>query len=136
MPNYQKGVDFVVAIETAVPGIFDDIACVRATSLAINTEQIDVTSKCVMPDRTLIEGGIHSMTLSGDGVMNDGADITILISAANAGSIVNMRLTSGLGDDYEGPFHVGSFERTGDYNDAEMFSFTFESAAKIIYSAP
>jgi len=137
MPNYFKGVGFLIQIEdSANPGTFINLACARSNSNAKATEPIDVTSKCSMPNRTLIEGGIQTMTWSGSGVMNDGNDMSELIAYANAGNIVNMKFISDYGDEYAGAFLVAAFTREGEYNDAEMFDATFESSGAITYTAP
>ncbi len=135
MPNYFKGVDFLVQIEdVAVPGTYLDIACTRATSGSFGNEGIDVTTKCTMPWRTMIEGGLQSMTLAADGVYNDGVDIDEIEDAVDGNLIVNMKLISGRGDEYAGAYQIPSYERNGDHTDAELFSATFESAGAIVHT--
>ena len=135
MPTYFKGVDFLLSIEdSGNPGTFLDIACVRATSGSLANEIIDVTSKCTMPYRTSIEGGLQSMTMAGDGVYNDGADIDELELAADGNLLVNAKLTSGRGDEYACTVAIPTYERTGDHTDAEMFSFTLESAGVVVHT--
>ena len=116
--------------------MFADIACVRSNTGSISNEAIDVTSKCTMPWRTSIDGGLQQMSLSGSGVMNDGADITLLIAAANNNTIINYQLESEFGDVYEGPFSLTSFERGGEHSAEETFDFSLESAGVIVYTAP
>lgn len=134
MPAYFKGVGFLIQIESVVPAVYIDIACARATSGALANEVIDVTSKCNMPWRTSIEGGLQQMTLSVDGVYNDGLDIVQLEAAADGNLIINMKLISDDGDEYAGAFSVPSYERNGDHTDAELFSATFESAGAIVHT--
>ena len=137
MPNYFAGVGFIVNVETApASGIYVAIACVRSNTGSISNEQIDVTSKCSMPYRTAINGGLRQMSLSGSGVMNDGADIALLIAAANSNTILNYELESEYGDTYVGPFTLTSFERSGEHAAEETFDFTLESAGEVVYTAP
>ncbi len=134
MPNYFKGVDFLIQIETAVPGVYEDIACVRATGGSLANEQIDVTTKCTMPWRTAIDGGLQSMSLSGDGVYNDGSDIDLLEAAVDGNLITNFKLVSGRGDEYAAAFTPTAYERTGDSADAELFTFSLESAGAVVHT--
>lgn len=133
MPNYFTGVGFIVKVESApASGTYIDIACVRSNTGSIANEQIDVTTKCTMPWRTAINGGLQQMTLSGSGVFNDGTDMPILKNAADANTILNYQLESESGDTYTGPFTLTSFERTGEHNAEETFDFTLESAGVIV----
>lgn len=134
---FYNGDKLVIQVETApASGIFVDVACMRSTSLSINNEQIDVTAKCNTPWRELLEGGIRTMTLSASGVFNDDSSMGIMIAAANAGSILLYEITSEFGDKYEGAFQISSLERSGEYNDAEQYSLSFESSGIITYTAP
>ena len=134
-PNYFKGVGFLVQVEdSANPGTYISIACSRGTGGSLANEGIDVTSKCNMPWRTMIDGGLQSMTLSVDGVYNDGTDIDEVEANADANTIANYKLISERGDEYAGPDQLATYERTGDHTDAEMFSTTLESAGVIIHT--
>ena len=133
MPNYFKGTDFILSIHDGVS--FVEIACMRSTTSSISNETIDVTSKCNMPFRHSINGGLRAMSFSGSGVMNDGADMAPLLIAANLNLITRFRLNSGRGDFYDGDFSITSLERTGEHADAEMFDLTLESAGFTYYIA-
>jgi len=131
------GVDFVIQLEDqAIPATYNTIACQRSTSGSINNEVIDVTSKCNMPWRTSISGGIQSMSLSCSGVFTDGAAIADAMDVYMNNTIANLRLISGYGDIFQGPYSLTSLERSGEYNDAEMYSMSMESAGVIVYTPP
>ena len=132
MPDYFKGVNFILYIFDGVD--FLPIACMRSNTSSQSNEQIDVTSKCSMPFRTSINGGLQTVSFSGSGVMNDGADIAVLIAAANFNLITRFKMESEYGDTYEGNFTPTSFERSGEHADAEMFDLTLESAGPIVYT--
>lgn len=118
------------------PEVFVTIACMRSTSFSLNNEQIDTTSKCDTPWRTLLEGGVRSMSLSLAGVMNDAVVIQTMIIAMLAGSISNYKIISEYGDEFLGAFQAASFERSGEYNDAEQYTMTLESSGAVAYTPP
>lgn len=120
--------------EDGPPETFTTIACMRSTSLSLNNEQIDVTSKCDTPWRELIEGGIRSMSLSLSGIFNDDATIDSINDIALAGTIKNYEIVSERGDSYTGAFQISSFERSGEYNDAEQYSVSLESSGTITHT--
>lgn len=136
MPKYC-GRLFILAIETTPGGgTFTTIGPTQSNGMTINNEQVDVTTKGDAPARQLINCGINSMSLSGSGFVTDDSALEQLKVASHSGEILNFRITSDLGDQYEGPFQVSSFERTGEHNNAETFSVSLESAAAITYTAP
>lgn len=129
------GKDFLVQKEEdGTPGAYTVVGGMRSTSLTINNEQVDVTTKGDMPWRQLINCGVRSMSISLSGVFEDDAILQECLAAALSGEIKNYRLTSGYGDQFEGPYQIASMERTGEYNGAEEYSITLESAAEITYT--
>lgn len=116
---------------------YTTVAAMRTSSLTLNNEQVDVTTKDDTPWRQLIDCGIKSMSLSAAGVFTDAAIIdTILADLTTAGgSIDQYRIISGAGDIFAGQFLVASLERSGEYNGAEQYTLSFESAGAITYYA-
>jgi TP901-1 family phage major tail protein len=113
--------------------VFTTVGNLRTTGLAFNNEIIDVTDKDGMPWRALIAGGVQSMDLSFAGVFSDNAQLELLLEAALAGTLHNFQLTSDNGDTFTGSFLIQSFERTGEYNGAEMYSGKLVSNGTITY---
>lgn len=124
-----KGKNFLLKMgDGGGPEVFTTVGNLRTTGVALNNEIIDVTDKDGMPWRALIEGGVQSLDISFAGVFSDDAKLQLLKAAAFAGTILNYRLTSDAADTLTGAFLVQSFERTGEYNGAEMYSGKLVSA--------
>ena len=76
------------------------------------------------------------MSLKGSGVVSDNAVFTDhLMTAKMNNTHLVLKIESGAGDVWIGTFAVPSVERTGEYNGAETFSASFESAGTITYTA-
>ena len=111
-----------------------------------NGETVDVTtnadSGCMERKPT---SGLHSMSLSGDGVLDDSADgLGIFNGLFLAARAPNAAADAGLGDfrlvvpgfgQWVAKFQVTAFTPGGNYNDAGRLSFTLESSGPITYSA-
>lgn len=131
-----KGKDFLVQVETVTPGTYATAAGMRSTGLTLNAEAVDVTDKGDTPWRQILDGaGINSMSLSLSGVFTDSTVLEDMLGYCMAGTLHNYRLTSGLGDKFTGSFKITSLERNGEYNGAEQYSMTLESAGTVIYTA-
>ena len=130
------GALFLMTIETAVPGTFVDIGGIQTNSLTINNEAVDVTDKGSAGWRELKpECGILSASMSGSGFVTDAAGFDLAHAAMLAKTLVNMEVTSELGDSYEGLFQITSIERSGEYNGAETMSLSLESSSTLVYTA-
>ena len=132
------GKDFLVQRgDGASPEVFTTIVAGRSLGLTINNESVDVTTKGEVPWRQLIACGIKSMSITVAGVITGDAVLKSMETDANGTSntIHNFKIISGRGDTYMGAFLVASFGRTGEYNGAEQYSITLESAGAITYTA-
>lgn len=124
-----------VAVGSATYG-FSTIGGMKTNSLSVNNEQVDVTDKGDVPWRQLLACGIKTMSTSGNGVFSDEATVTDVVADATgaiANSIQMFRIISGRGDTFIGQYQIASLERTGEYNQAETFSISLESAGTITY---
>jgi TP901-1 family phage major tail protein len=131
------GKDLLIQIgDGAATEVFTTVGGFRSNGTTINNEQVDITDKGSSKKRELLACGINSMSISGSGLVSDNAALEAMKLAAHSGDIGNFKIISGLGDVYQGPFQVASFERTGEHNGAEEFSVSLESAAAITYTAP
>ena len=119
------------------------IGGLRSTSMTINGEAVDITSKDSNAfissgndkARDLLQGGgVRSMTISASGVFTDSTGENNLRGAAFTGSAVNYDLVFGDGSDVKGAFIVTSYERAGEFNGEETFSCTLESSGTITYT--
>jgi TP901-1 family phage major tail protein len=132
------GKDFLIKIsDEGSPETLTTVAGMRSTSCTINGEAVDVTDKDDQPWRTTLEGcGIVSMSLSGSGHITNSTTLATLTNALTNRTNLKLNVTSGRGDKFVGEYRITSMERNGEYNGAEQYSLTFESAATITYTAP
>lgn len=131
------GKDFLIQVESSTtPGTFATLGGLTSNGMTINNEAVDITDKQEMPWRELLAGcGMRSMSLKGSGLVTGDAVFKQVQASIIAGTILNYKLISGLGDSFAGKFLVTSFERSGDKNAAETFSASFESSTAVVYTA-
>ena len=119
------------------------IGGLRSTSMTINGEAVDITSKDSNAfissgndkARDLLQGGgVRSMTLSASGVFTDSSTENILRGFAFDGAIQNYDLVFSDGSKISGAFLVTSYERAGEFNGEETYSVTLESSNTITYT--
>lgn len=137
MAEGYQGKDFLLQLgATAGTGTtpYATVAGMRSTSLSLNNEMIDVTNKDNVPWRTLIEGGVQSMSVSLAGVFKDHATLQDMMTIAFAGGIRNFKLISGEGDSFTGAFKLSKLERAGEYNKEETYSISLESSGAITFT--
>lgn len=129
----QKGAEVLVKIgDGASPEAFTTIGGLRDTSISINQETVDVTTKDSARVRTLIaQGGVKTFTISGSGVFDDSASHTTLLGVLDASTFTNFQFIMPDFNTFTGAFQVTSVEYSGTYNDSAQYSLTFESADTI-----
>lgn len=133
--GYQ-GKDFLLKLGASVgagTAPYAIVAGMRATSLAINNDMIDVTSKSSMPWRTLIAGGVQSVSLSASGVFSSDSSLSDIMTLAMSGALANYQILTGKGDTFSGIFKMSKLERNGEYKGEEQYSITLESSGVISY---
>ena len=115
----------------------------RSTSMTINGEAVDITSKDSNAfissgndkARDLLQGGgVRSMTISASGVFTDSSTENILRGFAFDGAIQNYDLVFSDGSKISGAFLITSYERAGEFNGEETYSVTLESSNTITYT--
>ena len=119
------------------------IGGLRSTSMTINGEAVDITTKDSNAfissgndkARDLLQGGgVRSMTLSASGVFTDSSTENILRGFAFDGAIQNYDLIFSDGSKISGAFLITSYERAGEFNGEETYSVTLESSNTITYT--
>jgi TP901-1 family phage major tail protein len=119
------------------------IGGLRSTSMTINGEAVDITTKDSNAfissgndkARDLLQGGgVRSMTISASGVFTDSSTENILRGFAFDGAIQNYDLVFSDGSKISGAFLVTSYERAGEFNGEETYSVTLESSNTITYT--
>ena len=119
------------------------IGGMRSTSMTINGEAVDITSKDSNAfissgndkARDLLQGGgVRSMSITASGVFTDSSTENILRGFAFDGAIQNYDLVFSDGSKISGAFLVTSYERAGEFNGEETYSVTLESSNTITYT--
>tara|TARA_R100000654_G_scaffold49546_1_gene75678 strand:+ start:80 stop:508 length:429 start_codon:yes stop_codon:yes gene_type:complete len=138
----QKG--SALLLKATLSGSLTTLAGLRSTSMSINGEMVDVTTKDSNPlvaggadkAREILEGGgIRSMSISASGVFTDSALENDIRISAQKGQIREYKLVFGDGDDITGNFLITSYERAGEFNGEETYSMTLESSGQVTHTS-
>jgi TP901-1 family phage major tail protein len=136
----QKGSALLLKIgadATAASGgdTYTTIAGLRSTSLTLNDEAVDITTKDSSGIRTLLaNGGVQSMSISGSGVFTDAASETTLKSAFGATDFHNFQIIIPNFGTYTGEFMVASLEYAGEHNGEVTYSITLENSGAFTFA--
>jgi TP901-1 family phage major tail protein len=132
----QKGAEVLVKVgDGASPEAFTTIGGLRDTSISINQETVDVTTKDSSRVRELLaQGGVKSFTISGSGVFDDSASHQTVLSDFDNSTFTNYQFIVPDYNTFTGSFQVTAIEYSGTYNDSAQYSLTFESAGTISIS--
>lgn len=115
---------------------FTTVGGLRVTRLALNARPIEAGHRESGAWRALLAGaGTRHLTLSGAGAFTNAASEETLRGHAFSGSIVNYRFYFANGGNVTGPFQITAYERSGDYDEEELYALTLESAGVVTYSA-
>ena len=115
----------------------------RSTSMTINGEAVDITTKDSNAfitsgndkARDLLQGGgVRSMSISASGVFTDSSTENNIRGFAFDGAIQNYDLVFSDGSKVSGAFLITSYERAGEFNGEETYSLTLESSNTITYT--
>lgn len=135
MTTAFRGRDFAmyVADPNVSPSDYVLVAGLRTSSLTINNNPVDITTigdggfQNLLPD-----GGVQSFEFSGDGVFdNTSPGFNIVARAALDRVFLEVELRSGSGQRFRGQMVVGSFGRSGAYDNAEMFNIAMRSHGRM-----
>ena len=138
----QKG--SALLLKATLSGSLTTLAGLRSTSMSINGEMVDVTTKDSNPlvsggddkGREILEGGgIRSMSITASGVFTDSALENDIRISAQKGQIREYKLVFGDGDDITGNFLITSYERAGEFNGEETYSMTLESSGQVTHTS-
>ena len=119
------------------------IGGLRSTSMTINGEAVDITTKDSNAfissgndkARDLLQGGgVRSMSISASGVFTDSSTENNIRGFAFDGAIQNYDLIFSDGSKISGAFLITSYERAGEFNGEETYSLTLESSNTITYT--
>ena len=132
----QQGKALLMKIgDGASPEVFTTIGGMRSNTLTMNDEMVDVTNKDSSGARTILaQGGVNSITIAGSGVFTDSASETTLKGKFNVSALTNYQFLVPDFGTFTGAFMLTSLEYAGEYNGEVTYSFTFESAAAIVFA--
>lgn len=129
----QKGRLLLLKIGTgASPSTYTTVGGIRSTTISINNEQVDITTKDEAPWRALLgDAGLRSLSVSGSGVFLDDTAIKEMKDRALDGALEEFQIVFGDGDTVEATMQVATFERAGEHNAEETYTCTLESSGTI-----
>ena len=132
----QKGSELLVKVGNgASPEVFTTVAGLQDTSISINQEMVDVTTKDSSRVRTLLaQGGVKSFTISGSGIFTDAASEQTILTNFDGSTFSNYQFLVPDYNTFTGSFQITSLEYSGSYNASVQYTMTFESAGAITIS--
>jgi len=131
----QKGSALLLKIDDG-NSQFTTVGGLRSTSISLNDEAVDVTTKDSNNFRELLaNGGTQTISVSGSGVFTDAASETALKDAFGASTFVTFQIIVPDFGTFEGQFMIATLEYAGEYNGEVTYSATLESSGEIAFSA-
>ena len=134
----QKGSAMLLKVD--ISGTATTVAGLRSTSISMNDEAVDVTTKDSAGLRQLLAGGgVQSFSVSGSGVFTDAASEAAVRTAFDtqrtAGTFVDFDVIIPDFGTFAGPMMIATLEYAGEYNGEITYSLTLESAGTFAFTA-
>ena len=134
----QKGSAMLLKVD--ISGTATTVAGLRSTSISMNDEAVDVTTKDSAGLRQLLAGGgVQSFSVSGSGVFTDAeseaAVRTAFDAQRTAGTFVDFDVIIPDFGTFAGPMMIATLEYAGEYNGEITYSLTLESAGTFAFTA-
>jgi TP901-1 family phage major tail protein len=133
----QRGKDMLLKIgDAGAPEAFTTIGGLRARTLSLNAEAVDVTHAESGGWRALLtEAGMRQASVSGAGVFLSGAAMSLVRDVFFAGQVRNWSIViPGFGR-IQGPFLIGNLDYAGASEGEVDFSIALESAGPLSFEA-
>ncbi|QIE54507.1 phage major tail protein, TP901-1 family [Pikeienuella piscinae] len=133
----QKGKDLLIKIDPAGGGVFETVAGLRASRIALNAETVDATTADSAGRwRELLAGaGARSAAISGSGVFKDATSDAMMRQAFFDGVTLSAQIiVPGFGI-IEGPFQLTALEYSGDHDGEATFEASLASAGSLSFTA-
>lgn len=136
----EKGIDVLINVsdDGTSGGTMNTLAGIQTTSFSVNTAAIDVTSaSSTQRWRSLITGGVRSVSVSGEGVFEDDPAVEDIRNHIMGGAETLSYCQMFIPDfgTAAGAFHVSGFSLTGNHDGEVRFAASFESAGPITWTA-
>lgn len=107
------------------------IAGMRATAFKLNGTTVDVTSKDSAGFKTLLGGGIVSMSITASGVLEGAAEHMTLLNRLIAQTISAYGIVFDAGATLDFNAKITGFDADGPYDKEQTYSLTLESSGTI-----
>lgn len=133
----QRGKDMLLKIgDGGAPETFQSVAGLRARTLSLNAQTVDVTHAQSGGWRELLAGaGARQASLSGAGVFLSDATAETVRALFFSGAVRNWRIViPGFGE-IEGPFMIANLDYSGASEGEVDFSIALESAGPLQFTA-
>ena len=132
----QSGRDLLLKIDMNGEGLFQTVAGLRATRLALNAETVDVTTLDSPGGwRELLAGaGMRSAALTGSGVFKDEGTGERMRALFFAGAVPACQvIVPGFGT-MEGPFQIAAIDYAGTHDGEATFEVSLASAGALAFA--
>jgi TP901-1 family phage major tail protein len=132
----QKGKDLLIKIgDGGETETFATVAGLRATTLAFNAQTVDITNAdSASAWRELLDGGVKSATLSGNGVFKDAASDESLRAAFFNQTLANFQIVIPSFGTVAGPFKITALQYDGPYDGEVKISLSLASAGALVFT--
>lgn len=132
----QRGKAFVIKVEdSADPGTYLTVAGLQTTSMTINNEQVDITTKDDGSWRKLLsDSGLRNIDITGAGIFKDTTSEKEIRDGAMNGSIFNFEVVFEDGAKFAGKWQVVSLEYSGEHVGVRQYSVNLASSGEITYT--
>lgn len=136
----QKGSALLLKIGATASGsaasdTYTTIGGLRSTSISLNQETVDVTTKDSTNARELLaDAGVETVSISGSGVFTDVASEQTLQGAFGGADIPNFEIVIPDLGTYQGKFQITTLEYAGEYNGEVTYSITLESSGAVAFT--
>lgn len=133
----QRGKDLLIKIDPTGGGVFETVAGLRASRLALNAETVDATTAdSVGRWRELLAGaGARSAAISGSGVFKDAQSDAMMRQAFFDAMAISAQIIVPNFGVIEGPFQITALEYSGDHDGEATFEASLASAGSLSFTA-
>lgn len=130
----SKGRLFLLKVTDGItPTAYQTVGGMKATSVSIGNEMVDVMTKDEAPWRQLLAtAGERTVSITASGIFKDTVAENLVRSFAINGGLSQFQLTFEDGDTITGSFLVSKFEYTGASNGAQEYSITLEASGTVV----
>ncbi len=129
----QAGIDLLVKIDISGSGLFETVAGMRASKLALNAQTINVTNlqSAGRWRELLAGGGVKTASLTGSGVFVDAQSDARMRDLFFQGELVATRFCIPDFGNIEGKFQIAALEYSGSYDGEVQYEFNFVSGGEL-----